>query len=112
MATGLSRATIANRAYRLGFERTGKGYTAMQVLAIIAQPKVTRRGSEEAALELRDKLKRMMEEAGLPIEFIKKNDGSVRMVYQRVLPQPQHTQVVTRQRHRRVERYKTEAGTP
>lgn len=75
LATGLQRGTITNRAKRLGFERTGFGYTADQVLAIITQPLVSHRKSEAAAMELRERLNGMIREAGYPMSIVSRKDG-------------------------------------
>ena len=54
LATGLERGTITNRAHRMGFERTGFGYTATQVLAIITQPLEMHRKKEPGETEQHD----------------------------------------------------------
>ena len=38
LATGLQRGTIANRIFKPGYTRAGKGYTAEQVFRIITTP--------------------------------------------------------------------------
>ncbi len=76
LATGLQRGTVTNRAKRLGFERTGFGYTADQVLAIITQPLTSHRKSEAAAMELRERLNGMIRDAGYPMSIVSNKDGA------------------------------------
>lgn len=73
LATGLQRGTVTNRALKLGFERNGVGYTAMQVLQIITQPLEIHRRNEENAMELRERLNRMITEGELPMAIVQKN---------------------------------------
>lgn len=73
LATGMGRGTITNRAMRLGFDRTGFGYTAEQVMKIILQPLESHRKSEQAACELRERLNTMIEEENIPVGIVEKN---------------------------------------
>ena len=73
LATGMGRGTITNRAMRLGFDRTGLGYTADQVLKIIMAPLESHRKSEQAACELRERLNTMIAEENIPIGIVEKN---------------------------------------
>lgn len=75
LATGLQRGTITNRAFTLGFERNGKGYTAQQVLQIVTMPLQRHRKSEEAAIELRERLNKMIVENGIPMAIVQNRKG-------------------------------------
>lgn len=79
LATGMGRGTITNRAKRLGMKRTGFGYTSEQVLRIVTQPMLSHRKSEAAAMELREKLNAMIEEAGYPMCIVSNKDGTWRI---------------------------------
>lgn len=67
IATGLSRATIANRAKRLGFERTGKGYTYSQVVKIVTVG--ASRADKQKAIELRGMLNNTFAEECWPLKI-------------------------------------------
>lgn len=75
LATGLQRGTVTNRAHTLGFERNGQGYTAQQVLQIVTMPLQRHRKSEEAAIELRERLNRMIEDNGIPMAIVQNRKG-------------------------------------
>lgn len=83
LATGLTRATITHRASRLGFDRTGLGYTAEQTLAIITHPLVLHRKDEENAIELRVRLNELIEKEGLPVMVVRRKDGTGSLQYKK-----------------------------
>lgn len=75
LATGLQRGTITNRAARLGFKRSGTGYTAEQIFKIVTVPLQIHRKSEENALELRERLNEMIAENNIPMGIVRNRDG-------------------------------------
>ena len=75
LATGLQRGTITNRAARLGFKRSGTGYTAEQIFKIVTVPLQIHRRSEENALELRERLNRMIAENNIPMGIVQDRNG-------------------------------------
>lgn len=83
LATGLPRGTITNRAKKFGFDRTGMGYTAEQVLAIITMPMQIHRKSESMAVELRETLNEMLKQLDMPMAIVPKGDGEYMVEYWR-----------------------------
>lgn len=81
LATGLPRGTITNRAKALGFDRTGMGYTADQVVAMIMRPMHLHRRDEKNADELRGVLNERLKEMGAPMQIVPRADGSYTMQY-------------------------------
>ena len=83
LATGLPRGTITNRAKYLGFDRTGHGYTAAQVLAMVIMPMELHRRDERRATELRAMVNKMLKRLDLPMEIVQQEDGKVDIEYYR-----------------------------
>lgn len=83
LATGLPRGTITNRARKLGFERTGQGYTSDQVLSMVMMPMILHRRDENRADELRNTLNEMLSELDMPMEIVEQPDGHYAIEYWR-----------------------------
>lgn len=81
LATGVGRGTVTNRAKKLGFKRDGTGYTAEQVLEIIAMPLMVHRKSEEMAMELRGKLNDMFREKNIPMGVVANKKGEWKLEF-------------------------------
>lgn len=82
LATGISRYTVRNRAIKLGYETSdGTGYTAEQVMAMVTIPLQFHRKSEEAAMELRETLNKMIEENNVPMCIVQNKKGEWQMEY-------------------------------
>lgn len=83
LATGVGRGTVTNRAVKLGFKRDGQGYTAEQAFQIVTLPIISHRKSEEAAMELRERLNQMIKESGAPMCIVQNKNGEWQMEYRK-----------------------------